>query len=281
MRCPLCNSNQICTAPDVVTELGDIRSIYECGDCSSRFIDPIPSQKELQDIYDRYYIEVNNYAGKYTSTLQNRSYGRLTFRRQWQIISRLVHKREGKILDYGCGGGHFLDNVNCRWQRFGIELSEDARKIAAQKGIKTFATLEEAYFPDGFFDVVVMFATIEHLPCPREIVKELSGALKSGGLFVIMTGNVTSLKARQKAEKWHMYLQPEHIYFFSAHFLDSFMDSLGFKKVKTLCTDGGMTQIPFRPLNIALRISLMLYEIIPVLNRLPLFDHYYGYYQKK
>jgi SAM-dependent methyltransferase len=281
MRCPLCNSNRTQTALDVLTELGDIRSIYECGDCYSRFVDPIPSQKELQDIYDRYYIEANNCASKYASTLQNRSYGRLTFRRQWQIISGLVHKREGRILDYGCGGGHFLDNVNSRWQRFGIELSEDARKVATQKGIRTFATLEEAAFLDGVFDVVVMFATIEHLPDPIEVVKELSRVLKSDGLFVIMTGDVTSLKARKKAEKWHMYLQPEHIYFFSAHFLDHLMDSLGFKKVKTLCTDGGMTQIPFRPFNIALRISLMLCETIPMLNSLPLFDHYYGYYQKK
>lgn len=281
MRCPLCDSSQIRIATDVVTELGHNRSIYECGNCSCRFIDPIPSQKELQEIYDRYYIESNNYAGKYTSTLQNRSYGRLTFRRQWQIISGLVHRREGRILDYGCGGGHFLDNVNCRWQRFGIELSEDARKVATQKGIKTFATLEEAAFCDEFFDVVVMFATIEHLPNPRDVVKELSRILKSGGLFVIMTGNVTSFKAKKKAEKWHMYCQPEHIYFFSAQSLDFLMDFLGFKKVKALYTDGGMTQIPFRPLNIALRISLMLYETIPILNSLPLFDHYYGYYQKR
>jgi hypothetical protein len=59
------------------------------------------------------------------------------------------------------------------------------------------------------------------------------------------------------------------------------MDSFGFKKVKILYTDGGMTQVSFWPLNIALRLSLMIYETIPVLNSLPLFDHYYGYYQKR
>src|SRR4030042_3707467 len=136
MRCPLCNSNRIRTAMDVITEVGDIRSIHECENFSSRFIHPIPSRKELQVIYDKYYTESINRAGKYTSTLHDRSYGQLTFRRQWQIVSRLVHRREGKILDYGCGGGHFLDNINHRWQRFGIELSDDAREVANEKGVK-------------------------------------------------------------------------------------------------------------------------------------------------
>jgi SAM-dependent methyltransferase len=266
---------------DVVTELGDIRSIYECENCSSRFIYPIPSRKELQIIYDKYYNESNSHAGKYTDTLHNRSYGRLTFRRQWQIISRLVHRKGGKILDYGCGGGHFLDNINHRWQKFGIELSDDAREVATEKGIKTFASLEQAAFSSEFFDVVIMFATIEHLPNPRDVVKKLSHILKTGGLFVIMTGDTTSLKARKRAEKWHMYRQPEHTCFFSTRSLDLLMDSLGFKKIKSLYTDGGMTQISFWPLNIALRLSLMIYETIPVLNSLPLFDHYYGYYQKR
>ncbi|MBM4452972.1 MAG: class I SAM-dependent methyltransferase [Chloroflexi bacterium] len=276
-KCLLCDSSQIQTAIDVTTEMGGNRTIYECRNCSLRFIDPVPSQKELRIIYDKYYIKSNNRA----STLHNRSYGWLTFRRQWQIISRLVPKKGGRILDYGCGGGHFLDNISHRWERFGIELSDDAREVATEKGINTFATLEEAAFPNEFFDIIVMFATIEHLPNPRDTVKKLRDILKTGALFVVMTGDVASHKARKRAKRWHMYRQPEHIYFFSAQSLDFLMHSLGFKKIKTLYTDGGMAQVSFWPLNIALRMSLILYETMPVLNSLPLFDHYYGYYQKR
>jgi SAM-dependent methyltransferase len=124
-----------------------------------------------------------------------------------------------------------------------------------------------------------MFATIEHLPNPKEVVKELTRVLKRDGLFVIMTGDVRSVKAKIKGKKWHMYSPPGHLYFFCAQSLDFLMGSLGFRKVKILYTDGGMTQIPFRPLNMALRAGLMFSERMPVLQSLPLFDHNYSYYR--
>ena len=173
-----------------------------------------------------------------------------------------------------------MDNAGSGWEKYGIGLSEEARKVATSKGIKAFATLGDANFPDDFFDVVTMFATIEHLPNPKEVVKELTRVLKPGGLFVIMTGDVRSLKAKIKGKKWHMYRPPEHLYFFCARSLDFLMGSLGFEKVRILYTDGGMTHIPFRPLDMAFRVGLMILERIPVLQSLPLFDHNYSYYRR-
>lgn len=179
------------------------------------------------------------------------------------------------------GGGHFLDNTGAGWEKYGIEISEEARKIAASKGIQTFATLEEAAFPEFFFDVITMFATIEHLTEPKVVVKEVARTLKKSGLFVIMTGDARSLKARVKGKKWHMYRPPEHLYFFCAQSLDFLIGSLGFEKIKIIYTDGGMTNIPFRPLNMASRIALAFSERVPVVQSLPVFDHNYSYYRKK
>ena len=177
-------------------------------------------------------------------------------------------------------GGHFLDNAGSGWEKYGIELSEEARRVSAGKGIKAFETLEDAAFPEEFFDVVTMFAVIEHLPDPRGVVKELTRVLKRDGLFVIMTGDVKSLKAKIKDRKWHMYRPPEHLYFFSARSLDFLMDSVGFRKVKIIYTDGGMTHVPFRPLNMVVRAGLIVQERMPVLQGIPLFDHNYSYYRR-
>lgn len=128
--------------------------------------------------------------------------------------------------------------------------------------------------------MVTMFAVIEHLPDPKRVVKELTRVLKRDGLFVIMTGDVKSLKAKNKGKNWHMYRPPEHLYFFCAQSLDILMDSFGFRKVKIVYTDGGMTRLPFLPLNMAVRVGLMTLERMPVLQSLPLFDHNYSYYRR-
>lgn len=61
---------------------------------------------------------------------------------------------------------------------------------------------------------------------------------------------------------------------------DFLMTSLGFTKVKILYTDGEMTDITFRPLNMALRAVLLVWDRTPFLQNLPIFDHNYSYYKK-
>lgn len=277
ITCPICDSDYVRVALKLEKPLGKVWDIFECGKCLAQFIYPPPSTEELSRLYKQFYTE----NAEQIKRLPNPNYGILSFPRQWGIIKSLVHKKHGRILDFGCAGGHFLTRVSPEWEKYGVDISEDARKVATRKGVKTFATLEGAAFPEEFFDVVVMFATIEHLPDPRDIVTKLRRVLKSGGLFVIMTGDVRSLTARLQAENWEMYCPPGHIFYFSAYSLDFLMNSLGFKKVKTLYTDGGGIQIPFQPLNLALRVGLELYHRIPILNTLPLLATYYGYYQKR
>jgi SAM-dependent methyltransferase len=247
-----------------------------CESCSVQSVFPVPSDDELRKLYKSHYT--GNPAR--LKELLNPKYGRLSFPRQWGIIQRLANKKEGKILDFGCGGGHFLDRVSKSWNKFGIDISDEARAIAEQKGITTFNSIENMEHWEGWFDVITMFATIEHLPRPRETVSELSKLLKIGGLFVIMTGDVGSIKAILQGDKWKMYAPPGHLHFFTARSLDSLMEGLGFNKVKSLYTDGGMTRIPFMPLNLLLRIGLEVCFRAPVLKKVPLFDTYYGYYRK-
>ncbi len=249
--------------------------IYKCSKCLVQFVYPIPSDKELRDLYQDYYDSDG------LADLMNPNYGVLSFPRQWQIIRHLVKKKEGKILDVGCGGGHFLSRVSKDWQRYGVEISARARDIAAQKGISVLDSLEWIRYWKESFDVVVMFATIEHLPNPKQVVEQLARLLKVGGLLVVMTGDVSSLKARMQGNNWHLYTPPGHLYFFTAHSVDYLMESVGLKKIKHLYTDGGVTRIPFAPLNLALRAGLEVSFRIPMLNRLPIWDTYYGYYRKE
>lgn len=270
-KCLICNSNYIEAALVLESPLGGLWDIYECQICGTQFIHPMPSQEELGQFYQR---------SDKRGTLADPSLARGYWRRQWGIIEKLTGRRSGNVLDFGCWGGHFLDNARQGWEGYGVELSKKARQIARHKGIKAFKTLEQASLPGKFFDVVTMFAVIEHLVEPIKVVGELARVLKTGGLFVMMTGDRKSLKARIKGRKWHMYRPPEHTHFFCGCSLDFPMKALGFTKVKTLYTDGGMTYIPFHPLNMALRAMLIIMERIPILCSIPLLDHNYSYWLK-
>lgn len=244
LKCPICKGK---------TEYrfkNDDRDIYGCVQCETQFTHPM--------------VE---YKGEYVANnLYSPWYGWLTFNRQSKIIKKMINRNYGRILDFGCGGGQFLSHMD-GWTKYGIEHSQEAKDIAREKRIMAFSSLEEADIRDNYFDVVTMFATIEHLPNPKDITKELCRILRNGGLFVVMTGDVTSQKAMRLGDKWHMYKSLEHYYFFSATGLDILMAKLGNEKTQSFHTDGGMYGIPYL-------------DKVPIINRLPLFDHYYGYYRK-
>lgn len=245
MECYICHNKEVFLVMTI-----DGRDIYECGCCRTRFVSPI-----------------EEYHGDYVANnLYNRNYGWLTFHRQSIEIKKI--KSAGRILDFGCGGGHFLSHMGNRWQKYGCEVSKEASDVARTKGIRVFDSLEPMKTWDDFFDVITMFAVVEHLMTPKDLIGELSRLLKPEGLFVIMTGDVTSKKAISKGDKWHMYISPEHFYFFSAKAIDMIMAESGLIKSNSYYTDGGMYKVP-------------LLDKVPVLNRLPLFDHYYAYFNKE
>lgn len=276
MICPICGSRNARLAFQM-ERLGKQWDIYGCGYCRTEFVYPVPSSEELNNLYTEHY---NESSGEH-ARLMNPNYGRLSFPRQWGIIKKLVKQNSGNILDYGCGGGHFLSRVSGDWLKYGIDISEDARAVARSKGILTFENIFELKDCINFFDVIVMFATIEHLPDPKEVVKQLSELLKAGGLFVVMTGDAKSVKALSQNRNWHLYTPPGHLHFFSAYTVDYLMGLSGYRKIKHLYTDGGVTRIPFQPLNLALRVGIEIYHRIPIVNTWPLFDTYYAYYRKE
>ena len=81
--------------------------------------------------------------------------------------------------------------------------------------------------------------------------------------------------------KWHMYIPPEHLNFFSKIFLDSYLNHLGFKLIKRYYSSGGLIN-PFRgiPLISAIFNKFMFYYDKSFLNKLPIFDHLFSYYKK-
>ncbi len=79
-----------------------------------------------------------------------------------------------EVLDFGCGRGYLLEAFSVK-RGVGIEINSAARAEAKERGIETFATVEEV---PGMFDKVISSHTLEHISHPRRALMELKSKLR-------------------------------------------------------------------------------------------------------
>jgi SAM-dependent methyltransferase len=108
-------------------------------------------------------------------------------------VSRI--KADGKILDVGCGDGHFLylcskAGFNC----YGIESSKQLSSYAQTKtGAKIIQGLyKKEMFPEKYFDVIVIIQVLEHIPTPVDVLEAAKYHLRPGGIIVIEIPSISS-----------------------------------------------------------------------------------------
>jgi SAM-dependent methyltransferase len=89
--------------------------------------------------------------------------------------------------------------------------------------------LMEAGFKSGMFDVVYMRDVIEHLPNPREIMREINRILKPGGMVFIDTHNIDSLVNAITRERHTVIFGFEHPVHWSPRSLAYLLRNTGFK----------------------------------------------------
>lgn len=112
---------------------------------------------------------------------------------------------KGKILDVGCGEGITDLGIFLRVKPkllVGIDIEgnfKELPRIMKENGVPfleipknlVFRKLDarEIPYPDGYFDVVISWALLEHVPGGYEgVLKEIKRVLKNGGLFFLHPG---------------------------------------------------------------------------------------------
>lgn len=119
------------------------------------------------------------------------------------------HVRPGRILDVGCGLGVFLRLAGERgWQTQGVELSQFAARFAREThGLEIHnGMLADFSAPDGSFDVVTFWDSIEHVAQPREDFEKAVRLLRPGGLLLFTTDNFACLVADVAAALYYLSL---------------------------------------------------------------------------
>ena len=90
-----------------------------------------------------------------------------------------------KILDFGCGGGYLLKNINeTNTKLFGVEVNKEAKKIAKTNGVKVFSNSN--LLPANYFDLIISNHALEHTDNPLLELKNLHKSLKKNGQICIV-----------------------------------------------------------------------------------------------
>jgi len=101
------------------------------------------------------------------------------------------------LLDCGCDDGEWTGQLGTRLGKarlFGIEVVEERRTLAVQKGVDARQSdLDDPFpFPDDTFDVLHANQVIEHITDTDHFIGEMRRVLKPGGYAVICTENLGS-----------------------------------------------------------------------------------------
>lgn len=226
--CTLCSAQ----TADILQEAEDPYRVVKCYGCGLVFVDPIPPREELAEHYNASY---------YSEWISTQVEAR---RHLWEARMCDVkrYKREGLLLDVGCGDGAFLEEAQKQgFEACGTEVSEYAVKRArAIIGKEIFlGDFREARFSDSTFDAVTMWHVLEHVADPRGYLIESERVLKEGGILIVAVPNVNSylfnffyrLWKGQAPQLFSRDAKEIHLYHFSPRTLTKMLDTAGFRVI--------------------------------------------------
>jgi len=234
--CPLCgskNQNNFITCKDHAVSKEDF-TVVKCADCNFHFTNPRPHERSLNQYYesDDYVSHKNE-----STNLINRIY---KFARMFTLNSKLKliskFSTSGKLLDIGCGTGHFLEV--CKKAGFittGVEPSSLAREKAQTKNLgNVHADISDLSSDRKAYDVITLWHVLEHIPDLPKFTEQLTGLLSKKGVLFIAVPNIESYDAKYYKEFWAAYDLPRHLYHFDQKTMLKYLNINGLKLIRTI-----------------------------------------------
>lgn len=183
--CPLCSSRDgVCLDRISVADLsaeyrrqfgvdprgefpGGVQEVrlFQCGRCGLQFFDPLVAGSA------DFYAALSRSPAYYSTT-------RWEFTKAREFIGPTA-----RVVDVGCGDGHFLSLLP-QPTKLGVELNPEAVAKARQRGLDVRQAGLET-LSDACADVLTLFQVLEHLPAPRQMLAEAVRVLAPGGVLLV------------------------------------------------------------------------------------------------
>ncbi|NQU82933.1 MAG: methyltransferase domain-containing protein [Parcubacteria group bacterium] len=260
-ECPFCSSEQIkflFSAPERLTDLPGIFSVYQCQECGLAFQNPLVREEYI----GLYYTERLGYYSP-SANKDKEPHGLKKFLTEHILVNHLKYdfkkknifllfltlplkrflktrifpdfKQGGKFLDIGCAGGRLLSRMKkMGWDTTGIEMHKKTANYAQEQlGLKVFnKRIEDADFPEQEFDAIVMSMVLEHLYHPFMSLEKITKWLKKDGQLIFSIPYFNGFEFnRFRGYSFGLQL-PIHITFLSKKVIKQHLTTLGYKDIK-------------------------------------------------
>lgn len=189
INCPLCNSNQekiLFSRPDYTHQItDDAFNVVRCRKCGIVYVNPRPTEDEIHQYYPEEFYDININGEELLKTKQRQ------LLLKYQYISDL---QPGVLLDVGCQKGEFMYFMQQKgWHVRGCDFSSKPPNVF---GLDIFyGDFDLAGYSENSFDLITLWAVLEHVYNPEEMLKKLNRLLKPGGSIVMLVTNFYSLPA--------------------------------------------------------------------------------------
>ena len=207
-------------------------SVWECARCHLLFLNPQPSDEVLAGIYSEgYFMEGDSERDRAITSAMKAETARM-------YLDRLVEymgPQRGRLLEMGCGGGHFLQAArDAGFQIQGMDVSAHCCKIANQRLGGDFVLcgdVENLEPPAELYDVCALFDVIEHVRNPVHLLQRVRTFLNPDGVLFLCTPSLDSWSARVMRDRWAEF-KTEHLYYFSVETIQNLLAKTGFHRVE-------------------------------------------------
>jgi len=209
--CDICvsaESETVLTRRDIWLGKPGEFQLVKCTRCGLHYLNPRPTAEELRNFYPVTYSSFRDKKPEREKNWRKRLSQKIKDRRD---VSGMPRGTPGmRALDVGCGVGGFLPTM----EAYGVEPFEGGR-LARERGLRVHhGTVEDAAYPEGFFNFIRLRHVLEHTPAPKKMLKDLSRILAPEGSIQVIVPNHGGLNARLFGKHWESLDLPMHLYHF-------------------------------------------------------------------
>ena len=193
----------------------------ECPACGAAFVFPQPSEPELARYYDETYYGKDR--KKFLSPVEAGIAARTWMK--WRGLRRRLEPG-ARLLDIGCGRGTLVRMArDAGYEAYGIERSAQPHALPY---VYT-QDLAECRFPDGHFQMVILWHVLEHLRDPRATLEEIHRILAPRGWLSVAVPNFGGAQAEAAGRHWFHLDLPRHLWHFRRRSLETLCEKTGFR----------------------------------------------------
>ena len=200
---------------------------------------PAPSENELKKYYERKYYQKGCGGYEVSYNKEELEYNKLNAWMIYRETEKLISKKNGAIIDLGCGEGFLLNEFyNHGWLIKGIDFSKHGIEKLHPHLLPFFergniSNIMRKESTKKKYDVILLGNVIEHVIDPVAMLNDIKLLMHKHSILIIVVPNDFSelhnhlLKEKYITKEWWLDY-PEHLSYFNKSSMNNLVQDLGF-----------------------------------------------------